>query len=278
MIYNLTVQESYIVFNGLKNIYMKDISNNEVFYTYVKINNIYDITKIELSNLNNKYLEIDGLKIKWIESIEYKNKNIYLIFNIEIFKYLSNDFIEFIKKTNINFKYLGSYKLLELLFSNNKLLLNINDLYKIDCNTHLVLNNLNKELEELITLKIDKEAIDKSSLLEKDQINLINRIKIINRSIKEINEYKNIFSSKNIFDYCDLLKLFCKELSLNNINIKYKVKVINDEYYVKLKKIVKKEKKINKKEFKFNNLLLDLKEKIRQDKIKTYYKMKKIEN
>lgn len=261
MIYNLTVQEAYVILNGLKLIYNeKDINNIEVFNTYTKVVNSFDITKNELNNLTNKFLKINGIKIKWIESIEFKQKNIFVLFNKDIFNYFDNTFIDFIKSTNISFKYLGSYKLLELLFYNNKINLTLNDLYKLDCNTHLMLNNLDNEEIELKT-KLDYEI---------DNNNILN----IKRKILEIQEYKEIFKNKDIFDYCNLLKLFSNELINHNIMIKYKVIVKNDEYMITIKRILD-NNKINHKEFKYIKEITKLKESIRQSKIKTLIKLNK---
>ncbi len=278
----LTTQESYIVFQALQKILNSNnididetiqIINREnsfnkrdfedMYKRYFIFNNIHSlpisIPRMESDYMNGVGLHTDiystnriglhdnNVQINIVEEFSI-NENVYFIkFNKELFTYLSNEDISFIKQIKFNYRYVASLKLIQL----NKEILNFEDLKYIDNNNYILIENLKEE---------------------KDNIKVNHKLKHLEKTIFEL-------ENKDIEDYIQLLKNLKKEFNflfkvetINTIRIKIKKDLLSEcnKQFIACKK--------KKKENQYNLLIKEEKLKEIKNNLKTkeiiFYKKK----
>jgi hypothetical protein len=141
-------------------------------------------------------LHDNNVQINIVEEFSI-NENVYFVkFNRDLFTYLSNEDISFIKQIKFNYRYVASLKLIQL----NKEILNFEDLKYIDNNNYILIENLKTE---------------------KDNIKVNHKLKHLEKTIFEL-------ENKDIEDYIQLLKNLKNEFNflfkvetLDTIKIKY---------------------------------------------------------
>lgn len=210
MIYNLNIQEAYLIFKGLKYIYNCNRINEELFRTTIRIKNDLNITKNELKDILDREFIIDNNRYKWLENISIESQNIYITFNIEIFNYFDNNFIDFVKKLSFDFKHICTLKFQELFNNKTKTFLTLNDLKTLDNNSFIYEYNIKKELE-----KINQNNIGP---YERNNLNILNNFKTLIEENKSFDFY---------LKYLNIIKNDFKFLYNRTINFKLAKLIIN---------------------------------------------------
>ena len=262
----LTTQESYIIFQALQKILNSNnididetiqIINREnsfhkkdfidIYKRYFIFNNIHSlpisIPRMESDYMNGVGLHTDiystnriglhdnNVQINIVEEFSI-NENVYFIkFNKELFTYLSNEDISFIKQIKFNYRYVASLKLIQL----NKEILNFEDLKYIDNNNYILIENLKKEkdnikvnhklkhLEKTIFELENKDIEDYIQLLKnlKNEFNFLFKVETLD-TIK-IKFKKNQENNSNLLTECNKQSIACKK---NQYNLLIKEEII----------------------------------------------------
>lgn len=230
MIYNLNIQESYLVFQTLKYIFSCDLNNESVLNTPVRLRNELNITINETKDIFDRELIISNdCKVKWIESIEFDKSFIFVLLNKELFKYFNDNFINFVKSITFDYKHISTLKFSELFFKKSKVFLTLNDLKKLDNNSFLYIYNIEKEKSELTFENKEKDE----------------------KKLKTLNIMLNLLYEEKSFDfylqYLNVIKNDYKVLYNRDIVFKLSSKLINGdiEYGFVVKELLNEKNKLN---------------------------------
>ena len=227
MIYNLNIQEAYLIFSGLKYLFSCDLSNKQIYSIPIRIKNDFDITKLELKDILNRHIILlnSNEKHYWLKGLTFNKQYITILFNENIFELFDENFIDFIKNLKLDFKHICTLKFLELFHNKNSLFLNLETLKTLDNNSYIYKYNLEKE----------KERLSQVNEIRSDQ----------KSNLKKVNDLLSIIEKEKSFDFYLKYLMIIKTELLNTYNIKINFKLKenkNKEIGFKIKKEIEKSK------------------------------------
>ena len=228
----LTTQESYIIFQALQKIL--NSNNIDIDETIQIINRENSFHKKDFIDIYKRYFIFNNnIQINIVEEFSI-NENVYFIkFNKELFTYLSNEDISFIKQIKFNYRYVASLKLIQL----NKEILNFEDLKYIDNNNYILIENLKEEknnikvnhklkhLEKTIFELENKDIEDYIQLLKnlKNEFNFL--FKVETPDTIKIKFKKNQENNSNLLTECNKQSIACKK---NQYNLLIKEEILKE--------------------------------------------------
>lgn len=227
MIYNLNIQEAYLIFSGLKHFFSCDLSNKQIYLTPIRIKNEFDMTEIELKDVLNRKLILlnSNEEHYWLKDLIYNKQYITILFNEDIFKLFDDNFIDFVKNLKLNFKHICTLKFLELFNNKDELFLNINELKTLDNNSFIYKYNLEKEKERLLSLN-EKRSDQKSNLKKvNDLLSIIEKEKSFDFYLK----YLNIIKTELLYSYNIKISFKLKKNKNKEIGFKIKKELENNK-------------------------------------------------